>query len=282
MCRAAKGALSLVTQGPDSNSEHTRVYRSLKVVTINYLFRPGEQLMIGELAERLRVSSTPVRETLIRLQAESLLDTTPRRGFFAKTLNIKEMVDLFQFRFLILKNAIEQTSGGTDDRSLSVAPPLVLQPSEVSETPSTTSTTVAVGRASFDQLSHVARYVESVSECIAARLKNEAISWALSNANDRTHYVRMIDLEMNETGNDIRWMMEELLDAVEQNDTACAIAILARDLDEKVARMPALVKEGISRAYTLPSWTLTPAHPDAVLPEVRKSAMAGKMDNTRS
>jgi DNA-binding GntR family transcriptional regulator len=138
MCRAAKGALSLVTQGPDSNSEHTRVYRSLKVVTINYLFRPGEQLMIGELAERLRVSSTSVRETLIRLQAESLLDTTPRRGFFAKTLSIKEMVDLFQFRFLILKSAIEQTSGGTDDRSLSVAPPLVLQPSEVSETPSTT------------------------------------------------------------------------------------------------------------------------------------------------
>jgi DNA-binding GntR family transcriptional regulator len=68
------------------NSDHGKVYKLLKSMLVEYRFYPGEQLLIGSLAERLRVSATPVRETLTRLQAEGLLDTTHRRGFYARKL----------------------------------------------------------------------------------------------------------------------------------------------------------------------------------------------------
>jgi hypothetical protein len=48
----------------------------------------GEQLLIGPLVDQLKVSLAPVRETLIRLRTEGLLDNAPRRGFFAKALTI--------------------------------------------------------------------------------------------------------------------------------------------------------------------------------------------------
>lgn len=265
-----------MTQWPDNNSDHARVYKWLKTVTVGYRFRPGEQLMIGELAERLRVSSTPVRETLIRLQAESLLDTTPRRGFFAKTLNLKEMIDLFQFRFLLLKSSIERAAElfdvGPERTVLSIVP----SSSNGHEVASSVDTTQ---RPALDKLSDDALYVERVSESIVAGSQNDVAMRALSNVNDRTHYVRMIDLEVAEP--EVRWMMEELLHAVEQNDTAAAIAILKRDLDHQIKRMPALVKEGIGRAYTSPSWALAPSQLDRVPPVLSRALIAGKMAKAR-
>lgn len=46
-----------------------RVYSSLKASVISHHFVSGERLNIETLAEELRVSITPVRETLLRLVA---------------------------------------------------------------------------------------------------------------------------------------------------------------------------------------------------------------------
>ena len=41
-------------------------------------YRPGDRLVESELADRLGVSRTPVREAFLRLQAEGLLAAEPR------------------------------------------------------------------------------------------------------------------------------------------------------------------------------------------------------------
>jgi DNA-binding GntR family transcriptional regulator len=221
------------------NSDHARVYKRLKAMTVDYGFRPSEQLMIGELADRLRVSSTPVREALIRLQAEALLDTAPRRGFFAKTLNLKEMIDLVQFRFVILRSSVEQAVHRLD-RAVDMVPSLV---------PSADGENDIASRVPLDQSGDYVRYVEQVSARIAALSENEAMMHALDNANDRTHYVRTIDLEDSERGSEVQRSIEELSFALRRKDAATGIAVLKRDLDEQIDRMPTLVKEGINRAY---------------------------------
>ena len=63
--------------------------------------------------------------TLIRLHAASLLDCVPRRGFFAKTLDLKEMIDLFQLGFLVLKSAIERATEAADAGGKGALSPLV-------------------------------------------------------------------------------------------------------------------------------------------------------------
>ena len=89
-----------VSRQNDTSTDPAPVYSELKNMVREHRFRPGEQLLIGGLAARLRVSSTPVREALVRLQAEHLLASASRRGFFMKLLTCQEMIDLHECIFL--------------------------------------------------------------------------------------------------------------------------------------------------------------------------------------
>ena len=53
------------------------------------------------LAEEFGVSRTPVREVLLRLQYEKLLEIIPRGGIFVKTIDFQELKDVFLTRILV-------------------------------------------------------------------------------------------------------------------------------------------------------------------------------------
>jgi DNA-binding GntR family transcriptional regulator len=233
------------------SSDHTPIHASpyewLRKMTVDCCFRPGEQLIIGQLAARLRVSQTPIREALIRLQSEALLDTMPRRGFFARTLGSKEMISVLQFKYAILKFSVEQAIHPLDRAATVVCSPT-----------SATGHGIALGscttdKKSLDQPLECARYVEQVWGRIAALSGNDVLTRAVSNANDRTHYVRMIDLEDAGRLLETQRLIEELSVALHANKVAAAIAIMKTEFDGLIRRMPALVNEGISRAYTASS-----------------------------
>ena len=62
---------------------------------------PGEKIVVGQLAESLSISPTPVKEALNRLVAEGLLGTLPRRGFVVKQLSGKEVKDVLDCRLMM-------------------------------------------------------------------------------------------------------------------------------------------------------------------------------------
>ena len=53
------------------------------------------------LAEEFGVSRTPVREVLLRLQYEKLLEIIPRGGIFVKKIDFQELKDVFLTRILV-------------------------------------------------------------------------------------------------------------------------------------------------------------------------------------
>jgi DNA-binding GntR family transcriptional regulator len=66
--KASKGA----------SSEHA--YRALRQEIVSFILVPGEDLDEATLVGRLGVSRTPVREALVRLAAEGLVQLVPNRG----------------------------------------------------------------------------------------------------------------------------------------------------------------------------------------------------------
>ncbi|MGY1621113.1 GntR family transcriptional regulator [Geodermatophilus sp. SYSU D00965] len=60
--------------------------------------RPGARLGEVELAERLGVSRTPVREALSRLAAEGLVELVPNRGARVATWTVAELEGVFDLR----------------------------------------------------------------------------------------------------------------------------------------------------------------------------------------
>ena len=75
-----------------------RIYKHLKRNIINGVYEPGERLQETDLAEKLNVSRTPVREAFNRLGAEGLVTITPRRGVFVTDLTPKNINDLYELR----------------------------------------------------------------------------------------------------------------------------------------------------------------------------------------
>jgi DNA-binding GntR family transcriptional regulator len=57
--------------------------------------RPGEFLRMERIAEAVGVSNTPVREGLLVLRSEGLVDLVPRRGFVVSPFSRQDVRDLF-------------------------------------------------------------------------------------------------------------------------------------------------------------------------------------------
>jgi DNA-binding GntR family transcriptional regulator len=60
--------------------------------------RPGDRINEKQLAERLGVSRAPVREATRALQEIGLLEIIKNRGVFVRTVNLKQVVDIFNIR----------------------------------------------------------------------------------------------------------------------------------------------------------------------------------------
>ena len=70
-------------------------------------FQPGSRIREAEIALRLGVSRTPVREAFQRLQADGLLVLTPWRGAQVAELNRSQVVELYAMR-----RVLEGTAAG--------------------------------------------------------------------------------------------------------------------------------------------------------------------------
>ena len=85
-----------------------RVYKSLKSSVVSHHFVAGERLNIEAIAEDLRVSITPVRETLLRLVAEGLIINVPKMGFFMRTLSEADIRDLYEMNHILTAWSMSQ------------------------------------------------------------------------------------------------------------------------------------------------------------------------------
>jgi DNA-binding GntR family transcriptional regulator len=69
------------------------VYGALRNAIVSVQFEPGRQLSENELAEWLGVSRTPVREALVRLSDERLVEIVPQLGTFVSRISVGAVAD---------------------------------------------------------------------------------------------------------------------------------------------------------------------------------------------
>ena len=74
------------------------VFQTLREAIFKGELRPGERLMELQLAKRLGVSRTPIREAIRMLELEGLAVTVPRKGAEVARMTEKEMEDVLQIR----------------------------------------------------------------------------------------------------------------------------------------------------------------------------------------
>jgi DNA-binding GntR family transcriptional regulator len=88
------------------------VYASLKSAILSGKLKQGSPLVERHLADEYRLSRTPVREILRRLEREELVELIPNRGAFVRPLTARQVGDIFWAREAVEGIAARLTATG--------------------------------------------------------------------------------------------------------------------------------------------------------------------------
>jgi DNA-binding GntR family transcriptional regulator len=74
------------------------IYAELRRALLAREFDPGEPLTEHQLSRRFKVSRTPVREALAKLESDHLVRVIPKKGAFVRALSHDEIRELYEVR----------------------------------------------------------------------------------------------------------------------------------------------------------------------------------------
>ena len=79
-----------------NNSLRHRAFEEIKRRIIAFELKPGERLIEGEMARDLDMGRTPVREALLMIEHEKLVECRGRMGYVVRKLTSKEVKDMLR------------------------------------------------------------------------------------------------------------------------------------------------------------------------------------------
>ncbi|PYI50868.1 GntR family transcriptional regulator [Paenibacillus flagellatus] len=82
-------------------------YRDIRLKLLNAEYPPGTMLSESELAAKLRMSRTPVRAAIARLEKDGYLETINKRGILVKGIDVRELHDLFDLMTALYVYALD-------------------------------------------------------------------------------------------------------------------------------------------------------------------------------
>ncbi|MCP1335288.1 GntR family transcriptional regulator [Futiania mangrovi] len=216
---------------PSAANAAGRAYAVLRVMAMDFRFGPGAKINEAELAEQLNVSRTPLREALHRLASERLVLFSPGQGFRARTLDTKEVFDLYETRLqvelaivdLACQRATPDDIAGFDRHLDDVA--------------------ARIAGASIDE---IVAFDEQFHELIAASTGNEELVWLLRNVNARLHFTRWISTQgAAPTDAEHR----ALVQAIRDGNRSRAADVMRAHIGKRLDQVVEIITEGHARLY---------------------------------
>lgn len=87
----------------------------VRIAIMRGIYRPGERLNQGEIADVLGMTRIPVRAGLRQLEAESLVALERNRGARVTTLSIDEIEEIYDLRMVVECHALQYVARGLAD-----------------------------------------------------------------------------------------------------------------------------------------------------------------------
>ena len=84
----------------------TSVYQRLRAAILSCALRPGAQIQERQLAEQYQVSKSPIRDALLKLEEQNLVEVMPRRGYRVKRISLTDARELYEMRQILERESI--------------------------------------------------------------------------------------------------------------------------------------------------------------------------------
>jgi GntR family transcriptional regulator, rspAB operon transcriptional repressor len=97
------------------------VYERIRSEILSCALKPGSQLQERDLVERYAVSKSPIRDALLRLEAQHLIEVLPRKGYRVRPISVADAGELYEMRMVLERACVTrlvETAGDAELRSL--------------------------------------------------------------------------------------------------------------------------------------------------------------------
>jgi DNA-binding GntR family transcriptional regulator len=84
-----------------SKTKNVAVYNKLRQGIIKGKLKPGQKVVMADLAKAFGLSETPVREAIRRLESEGYVDFTPHTGAIVTKIDEGELVEIYLIRIAL-------------------------------------------------------------------------------------------------------------------------------------------------------------------------------------
>ncbi|MBN2059195.1 MAG: GntR family transcriptional regulator [Deltaproteobacteria bacterium] len=78
-----------------------KAYKKIKNMIVFLDLKPGQKIIESEIAKRIKIGRTPVREALLMLETEKLVVAGGKKGFAVRALSSGEIKEYFKMRMLL-------------------------------------------------------------------------------------------------------------------------------------------------------------------------------------
>lgn len=78
----------------------SQVYVHLRDQILNRTIEPSSRLVEAQIAKKIGISRTPVREALHLLEKDGFIESVPRVGYYVKKLALDELDEIFEIRLV--------------------------------------------------------------------------------------------------------------------------------------------------------------------------------------
>lgn len=95
-----------------------QIYSKLRNLILDLQIQPNSRLTETELATYFKVSRTPIREALKRLETEGLVSIKPKQGCFVRPINLDELKEYYEIRISLEMLSLDIACAKMPDREI--------------------------------------------------------------------------------------------------------------------------------------------------------------------
>ncbi len=185
-----------------------RAYRAIKHRILENQFPAGTIMLEQELAALLEMSRTPVREAMVRLAREGMIDIRPRHGMRVLPVSADDMREIYEILTALESEVAGQIAGdGATPTRISDLRESVTQMDRALEA---------------DDLDAWARADDRFHRLILGSCRNNRLKAIIEQFWDQSHRVRMLTLRLRPKPSGSNADHRLLVDAIERRDPETA------------------------------------------------------------
>jgi DNA-binding GntR family transcriptional regulator len=196
---------------PARTSLVDQAYNVIRRRVLDNVFPPGYRALESELAEALGISRTPLREALIRLQNEGLVEVVPRHGMRVLPVSPADMAEIYVVLAALESAAVELVA--------------TRRPPERDLKPLLQATRDMDHALKADDLDAWAAADEQFHRTLMDLAGNRMLKETVENFWDRAHRARLVTLRLRPKPVDSTREHAQLVDRLRAGDAAGAVAV---------------------------------------------------------